>query len=416
MTTRQDKLAIDGGRKIRTRAWPKPGRRFGREELRQLQEALDQNTLFYHYGNKTKTLCKLMAKTCKAKHVLACSSGSAAIHAAVKACGVGPGDEVITSPITDAGTVLGIVYEGAIPVFADVDARSWNITAETIAARVTRRTKAVILVHLQGNPADIVAIARLCRSKRIPLIEDCAQAWGARVNGRWVGTFGDIGCFSLNDFKHIGCGDGGLIVTNNADYYSKAWFAIDKCYDRQRQSRTMHFCAPNYRITELQSAVAIAQLGKLKAIVTERNRLGRRLTAGLAKIKGVYSPRVVRGGYPTWWFYLIGVDGKAVGANAAAVADAVRAEGIPVGTGYVTPVHIGYEYLRKQTAFNHSTWPFSAVKHVPPYGPGYCPVAERVAGECLNFQLNQWLSEREIDDSVKAVAKVVARFRARKKA
>ena len=91
------------------------------------------------------------------------------------------------------------------------------------------------------------------------MIEDCAQAWGAKVNGRWVGTFGDIGCFSLNDFKHISCGDGGLIVTDDEGLYSKAWFAIDKCYDRQRQSRTMHFCAPNYRITELQSAVAIAQ-------------------------------------------------------------------------------------------------------------------------------------------------------------
>jgi dTDP-4-amino-4,6-dideoxygalactose transaminase len=413
MNQREAKLAIDGGSKTRTRPWPKAGRRFGREELKQLQEALDQNTLFYHYGNKTKTLCSMMAKLCKVRHAVACSSGSSAIHGAIKACGVGPGDEVITSPITDAGTILGIVYEGAIPVFADVDEHSWNITAKTIAARLTRRTKAVIAVHLQGNPTDIQAIARLCRSKKIPLIEDCAQAWGARVNGRSVGTFGDIGCFSLNDFKHIGCGDGGIIVTNSQNYYERAWLSIDKCYDRLNKRRAMPFCAPNYRITELQSAVAIAQLGKLKAIAEKRNRLGRRLAAGLAGIEGVYAPRVVKGGYPTWWFHLIGIDRKVLRVDAPTLAKAIAAEGVPMNPGYIAPVHIGYEYLRKHTAFNHSKWPFSAARPIPSYGPGTCPVAERVAQDCLNFALNQWLSEREIDDCVKAVAKVVAHFRAR---
>lgn len=169
-------LAIQGGPKVRTRPWPKVGRRFGKAELKELREALAQNTLFYHYGKKTKTLCARMAKMAGARYALACSSGSAALHAAVKAVGVGPGDEVITSPITDAGTILGIVYEGTIPVFADVDPRSCNITAESIRARMTSRTAAVIVVHLQGNPADIIPIATLCRRKRVPLIEDCAQA------------------------------------------------------------------------------------------------------------------------------------------------------------------------------------------------------------------------------------------------
>ena len=225
-------LAVNGGEKVRTQPWPKVGRRFGKEELQQLKEALEQNTLLYIYGNKTKQLCAKMAKVCGAKHVLACSSGSAAVHGAVKACGVGPGDEVITSPLTDAGTILGVVYEGGIPVFADTDPTSYNITAASIEKQISKRTRAVIVVHLAGVPADIKPIVRLCKRRKIKLIEDCAQSWGAMVDDRWVGTFGDIGTFSLNDYKHLSAGEGGLIVTDDEELYGTAWLGIDKGYDR----------------------------------------------------------------------------------------------------------------------------------------------------------------------------------------
>jgi len=155
-----EKLALHGGPKVRTRPWPERGRRFGEQELKELREALEQNTLFYVYGEKTRRMCSRMARMCGMPHVVACSSGSAAIHAAIKACGVGPGDEVITSPITDAGTVLGIVYEGAVPVFADIDPLNYNVTAATIRERITARTRAVIVVHLAGCPADMEPMAR----------------------------------------------------------------------------------------------------------------------------------------------------------------------------------------------------------------------------------------------------------------
>ena len=295
-----DQLARDGGPKVRKKPWPAAPKRFGREELKQLREALDQNTLFYMHGEKTKSLCARMATLVGAKHVVACSSGSAALHGAIKACGVGPGDEVVTSPITDAGTILGIIYEGAVPVFADVDPLTYNATAATIEPRISSRTRAVIAIHLAGSPADVKPIARLCRKRGLRLIEDCAQAWGARVDGQWVGTFGDLGCFSLNDFKHISAGDGGLVVTNDEALYRTAWLAIDKCYDRISGGRQMEFVAPNYRITELQSAVALAQLEKVERIAADRNALGDRLTKGLRNIRGVRPHGVVKGGFATW--------------------------------------------------------------------------------------------------------------------
>jgi perosamine synthetase len=408
-------LAMDGGEKVRSRPWPAVGRRFGKEEMKQLAEALEQNTLFYIYGKKTKQLCARMAKACGAKHVVACSSGSAAVHGAVKACGIGPGDEVITSTITDAGTILGVVYEGAIPVFADIDPASYNITAAGVEKCISKRTKAVIVVHLAGVPADIKPIVRLCKRRGLKLIEDCAQSWGAMVDGQWVGTFGDVGTFSLNDYKHLSAGEGGLIVTDDYDLYATAWRAIDKCYDRIKNTRDVFFVAPNYRITELQSAVGVAQLGKLKGIASKRHRLGERLTAGLKGIPGVTPHKVPRGGYATYWYYLIGLDTEKLGVDARTFGKAVNAEGI-AGSGdfYMRPVHLAYSYLRKKTAFHHSQYPFTLARKAVKYGEGSCPSAERMPGAVYYFPLNEWLSNREIDDTIAAVKKVAGYYREQK--
>ena len=404
-------LAKDGGPKVRTKPWPQRPPRFGAAERKQLTEALEQNTLFYTHGRKTKQLCAKMARLCGARHVLACSSGSAAIHAAVKACGVGPGDEVVTTPITDAGTILGAVYEGAIPVFADIDPTGYNATAATIEQRLSSRTKAVIVVHLAGCPADIQPIIRLCRRRGIRVIEDCAQAWGAKVGGRWVGTFGDIGCFSLNDYKHISAGDGGLIVTADEGLYQTARLAVDKCYDRAGGTRAMEFVAPNYRITELQSAVAIAQLGKVRGIAGRRHDLGERLSRGIARIRGLIPHKVIGGGYATYWFYLIQVQRERLGADARTFTDAMNAEGIPGSHGYVDPVYLDYPYLRRQTAFHHSRRPFSDARKVPAYKKGSCPHAETVLRRCVRFPLTEWLSARDIDDVIAAADKVAAYYR-----
>ncbi len=408
-------LAVDGGPKVRTAPWPKTGRRFGNEELKELKEALEQNTLFYLHGTKTKKLCARMAKLVGRTHVVACSSGSAAVHGSVKACGVGPGDEVITSPITDAGTILGVVYEGAIPVFADIDPASYNITGASIEEKISKRTKAVVLVHLAGVPADVKPIAKLCRKRGIALIEDCAQSWGAMVDGAWVGTFGDVGAFSFNDYKHVSAGEGGLIVTDSAALYATAWRAIDKCYDRINNTRDVFFVAPNYRITELQSAVGIAQLGKVKAITATRHKLGERLTKGLSKIHGIRPHAVPAGGYATYWYYLIGIDPEVLHVDAKTFGRALNAEGI-AGSGqfYMEPVYLAYSYLDKHTAFNHSPYPFNLARKEVSYRRGSCPNAEAMNARVYYFPLDEWLSPADIDDTIAAVAKVAAWYAAKR--
>jgi len=408
-TSKLARPAIDGGAPVRTRPWPKVGNRFAGRERELLDEALDQNTLFYVHGEMTKRLCARMSELTGAPHAVACSSCSAAIHAAVKACGVGPGDEVITTPVTDAGTLLGIIYEGALPVFADVDPSNYNVTAETVADRITERTRAVIVVHLAGCPADIKPLGELCRERGVKLIEDCAQSWAAKVDGRWVGTFGDVGCFSLNDYKHVSAGDGGLIVTRDEELYETACLAVDKCYDRHSRQRLMEFVAPNYRITELQSAVALAQLDRVEDIGAARNALGVQLTEGLKTIDGLVAHAVPEGGYGTYWFYLIGLDDRFTQDDAETFTQAMIAEGIPGGRGYVDPSYLRYPYLRNQSAFHHSKWPFTQAVDPQRYEPGLCPVAEKVFTRCFKFPLNEWLTEEDIDDVI-LVARKVARW------
>lgn len=405
-----DKLAIDGGEPVRTDPWPERGRRFGEQERRHLQEALDQNTLFYMHGEKTNQLREAMSELCGADYVVPCSSGSAALHGATKACGVGPGDEVITSPITDAGTLVGIIYEGAIPIFADIAPTTYNITAESIEERITERTRAVIVVHLAGCPADVPPIVDLCREHDLKLIEDCAQSWGAKLNGQWVGTFGDFGCFSLNDFKHISAGDAGLIVTDDADLYPQAWKSIDKCYDRIEGVRDLPFAAPNYRISELQSAVGVAQLGKVEEIAAARNRLGTRLSERLREIDGIHAHGIPDGAYATYWFYLIQIDPEVLEVEPERFAEAMNAEGIPGHHGYVDPVYLEYQYLQNQSAFHHSKWPFSQHRGDLPYRERYCPHAETVIRRSFFFPLREELTEREIDDAAEAVRKIAAHY------
>jgi hypothetical protein len=176
-------------------------------------------------------------------------------------------------------------------------------------------------------------------------------------------------------------------------------------------ARDVFFVAPNYRITELQSAVAIAQLGKLGRICSTRHRLGERLTRGLSGIPGIRPHAVPAGGYATYWYYLIGIDPAVLGVEAAEFGRALNAEGI-AGSGqfYMEPVHLAYSYLGRRTAFHHSTWPFSLARKDVSYRRGTCPHAEAMRNRVYYFPLNEWLTSGEIDDTVAAVRKVAAHF------
>ena len=421
-TPSTEKLALHGGPKAKRTPY-RTGRRFGREELRQLKEALDQNTLFYAHGKKVRQFCADLAAKYGRKYAVACSSGTASLHIALGAVGVAPGDEVVTSVLTDAGTFIGILYQAAVPIFADIDPRTYNVTAETIAARLSPRTRAVIVVHLAGNPADMDPILKLCRKRKIAVIEDCAQTWNGFYKGRLAGTLGDLGCFSLNDYKHLSVGDGGAVLTNSIRLARRAALFADKCYSRnmwgKRTGRECTFLAPNYRMSELCGAVAIAQLRKVDWICQRRNRLGKMLTRLIEDLPGVLPPVITPGAESSNWYYMMRIDPAVLGAARDEFLKALTAEGLPAGM-YLKRVD-QYPLFQKMSIHPPRKDGLVLPYDPPVYPPGRlkyrredCPNVEAVLSTAIIIQMREFYSDRDIRETAAAIRKVAGHFLGRK--
>lgn len=405
-----EKLAIFGGEKAKKTPWGS-GKRFGEPELQQLKEALEQNTLFYWYGNKVKAMCNKFKQMYGAGYCVPTSSGTASIHVALGAAGVTEGDEVITSPITDMGSVIGIVFQNAIPVFADLDPHTYNMTAETIAARITDKTKAVVVVHLAGNPAEMDEIIALCKPRGITVIEDCAQSYECFYKGRKAGSIGDFGCFSLNDFKHISAGDGGMVLTNDEESYYRAAKFSDKNYDRF--GRDVHAgqidaIAPNYRMNELTGAVGLAQLDRVEGICAARNKLGERLTAGIKDLPGIYPPEVKEGNKSSYWFYMLRVDEKELGVSREEFSKALAAEGVENSPGYIPFPVYKYNFLQNKSPYPGTHAPFDSKYYGGnvSYEDGLCPNAEAILNTAIRLGISEFFTETDIDEVIEAFTKV----------
>ncbi|MDA8354675.1 MAG: DegT/DnrJ/EryC1/StrS family aminotransferase [Firmicutes bacterium] len=382
-------LAIHGGEKVKTKSFG-TGRRFGTEELKELREALEQNTLFYHTGNKVTIFLKRFNELYGIQRSVATSSGTAAIHVALGAAGVSVGDEVITSPITDQGTLIGILYQNGIPVFADLDPRTYNLDPQSVADRITPKTKAILVVHLAGSPADMDPIMAIAKRHGLKVIEDCAQSYLARYKGRLVGTIGDYGCFSTNDFKHISTGDGGIVTVNsgNEEEYRMVHAFADKNYQRWQGEvfRDLDYLAPNYRMTELQGAVGIAQLKKLPDIVRQRHRYGERITEGIRDLPGILPPRLCDGGWSSYWFYMFRLDQSRLNCSREQFSEALREEGIPNHPGYIPQVVYQQPMFQKRQAYLNSDFPFDLSGRAYPGGGAHSGNGHPSAGERVFYR------------------------------
>ncbi|MBE6946804.1 MAG: DegT/DnrJ/EryC1/StrS family aminotransferase [Ruminococcaceae bacterium] len=410
-----EELALYGGPKVKTTPFS-TGKRFGEPELEQVRQALEQNTLFYWFGSKVKEFNKKFADMYGVPYCVAASSGTAAIHVALGACGVTEGDEVITSPITDMGSVIGILYQNAVPIFADVDPNTYNITPESIEERITDKTKAILVVHLAGNPADMDAIMEIAKKHNIKVIEDCAQAYLTYYKGRLCGTIGDVGCFSLNDFKHISAGDGGMLIMKDEELYKIAFRFADKNYNRMGKTteeiRSIEHIAPNYRMSELVGAVGIAQLDRLDFICGTRNRWGEMLSDGIKDLPGV-TPHLVReGNKSSYWFYMYRVDPKTLKVDLQTYVDALRAEGLPAQKGYIHAPVYAYGLFQNKTAYLGTHAPFDSHYYgrEVSYPKGLCPVAEQVLDEAIKFTFTEFYSEQDMKDIIAIITKVTNYF------
>ncbi|NLC68293.1 MAG: DegT/DnrJ/EryC1/StrS family aminotransferase [Clostridiaceae bacterium] len=404
-------LALLGGEKVKTTPFGS-GKRFGEEELRQLKEALEQNTLFYWAGNKVKEFTKKFASLYGVKHCVAVSSGTASLHVALGAIGITCGDEVITSPITDMGTVIGILYQNAIPVFADLDPYTYNLDPKSVEEKITGKTKAIIVVHLAGNAADMDTIMDIARRYNLKVIEDCAQSYMCYYKGRLAGTIGDIGCFSLNDFKHISVGDGGMLVMNDDKLYENALRFADKNYNRLAKdpmaTRAIQYLAPNYRMNELMGAVAIAQLDKLESICKRRNVYGDGITKGITGLPGIHPHKVLEGCKSSYWFYMFRVDEDVLEVSRDEFSKALAAEGIPNSAGYIPICVYEYDIFTRKNAYPGTGCPFDCKYYGRDieYYKGLCPTAEEILRTAVKITVNEFYTEQDLADVVAGIRKV----------
>ena len=408
-----EKLAIHGGRPACVPTIDPANlrrRRFGSEEKEALLRVVDSGAMCRAFGTQAGIFEDEFARYFNIGYAVAASSGTAVIHTALASVGVGWQDEVITSPITDMGSIIAIVAQGALPVFADVDPRSYNMSPESVEKAITGRTRAILLVHLAGLSCDMEAICELAEKCGVAVVEDCAQSWQAQHKGRFVGTFGQVGCFSLNGYKHISTGDGGMAVTRDEELARRMRLFVDKAYDRVKEVRNPEVFGMNYRMTELQAAVGRIQLKKLSSIIQRRQKSAGKLLAGLDSTPGLILPLEPEGCTHSWWYFVIRADREVVRASTEQITETLVAEGVPAWRGYCggRPVYL-YD------CFHDSSKAFFRLPPLAPgqeeslsklYPEGLCPVAEKMIDEMIIVSMSEFYSEENSEAMAEGIRKV----------
>jgi perosamine synthetase len=392
------------------------GRTLGEEEVAAVAAAIRTGTLTSTKGQFVKKLETDFARLLGAKHVYACASGTAAVHLAVAAIDPEPGDEFVTTPITDMGALSPILYQGAIPVFADVDPCTLNVTARTIEARLSPRTRAIVVTHLFGNPCEMDEILELGRARNLPVIEDCAQAFMARHRGRFVGTLGAIGTFSLQQGKHITTGEGGLVATDDDALGRRMFLYINKAWGYGDKNPDHYFLALNYRMSELQGAVAVAQLPKIEGVAERRIAAAARLTAALRGLPGIETPRGAPQAVHSYWKYALNVDKDVIAGGPQGLARALKEGEIASAPRYIQKPAFECEVFAKQRTFGQSRWPFTlarpeAVDYDPARFPGTYAGLEHV----LVLPWNEKYTDDHVDYLARAIRAAAGRLSGRRR-
>lgn len=375
------------------------GRTFGREEDELVLEALHSGCLSRAGGVMVKRLEQEFSAMLDVPFAVACSSGTAAVHLCIAALNLEPGDEVIVPPITDIGTILPVLWQNAVPVFADVEALTLTLDARDVEQKITQKTRAIVAVHLAGQMCDMDALRKIAAEHRLVLIEDCSQAYWAEYNGSVAGTMGDMACFSLQQSKHVTCGEGGLMVTRNAEFARTAALFADKAWPRdtkQLGSGRFLFLSQNYRMSELQGAVALAQLRKVKEVVARRRQAADSLTHLLRDSKAVSAPYVPPNTKHSYWLYFLRVANPEKGARTQRIGDALVARGVPAWVRYIVdPLYLSPLFTGPAT-YGSSGYPFSEFG-VQPFKRGLCPQAEAALDAVIAIHWNENFTNEHIE-------------------
>ena len=423
-----EKLAIDGGTPVRKEPLPLefPGvHHIDQEEIEAVTRVIRSRSLFRFYGinlqKEVDTLEAEFARFIGVPHAVAVSSGTGALHAALSALGAGPGQEIIIPAYMWVAVASAVVNHGAIPVLADVDG-SFCLNPAAVESQITDNTTGIILVHMSGAPGNVNAIAEIASRRGLWLIEDCAQCAGGSVQGRKVGSFGDIGTFSFQMNKNMTAGEGGMVVAKDLRLFRRASACHDLGYARDESGRLI-FDDPDlklwgrgYRLDELRAAVARVQLKKLPRIIEQMRGSKYRIRKALEKHPEV-TLRTIQDPAGDTGCFLITTYQDAETANR--LNRALRAEGIvtfPQGVSNVVMtdwgLHLYYHIvsLRDRTSIDGKGFPWNLEANrglARNYGKGACPVADSLFERSVLLAIPSCLSEKDEDDIIRAFDKVL---------
>ncbi len=301
----------------------------GEEEINAVVAALQRGEISGSFGETIPQFESKFAEYCGCQFGVAVTSGTTALHLAVAAAGILPGDEVLVSASTNIATALAVAHNGAIPVPVDSEPQTWNLNLDLIESLITTKTRAIIPVHLYGHPVDMDRLMEIARQHHLIVIEDCAESHGATVRGRMTGSFGDMGCFSFYANKIVTTGEGGMVVTNDATRAEKMRLLRNLAFT---QPRFWHQVAGyNYRMTGYQAAMGLAQLDKIDRIIVDKRRVAQTYNKYLQGISGLQLPAEMEWAFNVYWMYAIVVK-REFGITRDDLAAAMKADGIETRT------------------------------------------------------------------------------------
>jgi len=370
----------------------------GEEEKRAVLETIDSGQLAQ--GKRVQAFEDAFAQVCGVRHAIATSSGTTALHTAILAHGIGPGDEVITTPFTFIASANAALFAGARPVFVDIDEHTYNIDSCRIEAAISPRTKAILPVHLFGNPCDMEAIMDIAAKHGLAVIEDACQAHGASVGARKVGSFG-TGCFSFYPTKNITTAEGGIITTDDDELADRARL-IRSHGQRERYYHEM--IGYNFRMTEIQAAIGLAQLSKLERFNEARRAHAQYLTE---RLQGVVPPRETPGCRHVYHQYTVRVPSTAFRPGSVAEEAALGPRSIAEGAGGTGAERDALaNHLRERGIGTMIYYPVPVHKQAAYQRLGYqdhLPVAEQASREVLSLPVHPALTQEQLDMIVEGV-------------
>ena len=425
-----EKLAVHGGTPVRTKPFG-PRWFFDEEDRRQVLEVIDKAASGgWGAANKVQEFEDEFARLHDVKYAFATDSGTGAIHAAIGAVNPEPGDEIITTPATNVGTVPGIMLQNAIPVFCDWDADTFNDDPADIERRITDRTRAIIAVTLFGNPCDMDAIMDIARRHDLIVIEDCATAHFAEYKGRLAGTIGDMGCFSLGGKLITAGGGGGMFISNNeklarrAKGFANKGAEYDQIRNSLRPSSEFHesyngasFLGDFHSMSPLMAAAGLAQLGRIEKTMRARGRVAEIVDEMVADLPGFQRPKLGPGDKTSYYVYGYRIEEELMGVSYHEFNRALVAEGIPAlwGEKDKKPLHKAPMFAEERT-YGQSRYPFvdeQGNRRID-YASIHLPVLDREGPRTCCFMIRSTDTEEDARDIGTAIRKVALHYADRK--